>query len=222
MDFVTLKGIQNRTSVELEHQYLFVIKQLVNNAIDYFERQRNLPDYFVPKVSISIIGEWSNENNDEANNSSNKSQDGLLRIRVSNNVPPSSPSSPAKALLKKKSVFSKQVVQQIFMFGEYFGSKRNQFRITRGALGDAFKELLCIPYALAFEQCERTSWDYPLIIRDAGVEYSVKVVVDKNKQIVTPHISSRSIADDNDLVEIEICVPTKRRNQHDLELSMII
>ena len=88
MDFVTLKGIQNRTSVELEHQYLFVIKQLVNNAIDYFERQRNLPDYFVPKVSISIIGEWSNENNDEANNSSNKSQDGLLRIRVSNNVPP--------------------------------------------------------------------------------------------------------------------------------------
>lgn len=217
MDFVTLKGIQNRTSVELDDLYLFVIKQVVDNAIDYFERQRNLPDYFEPKVSISIIGEWSNENDDEAKSSNNKSHGGLLRIRVSNNKPPPSPSSSEKALLKKKSVFSKKLVQQIFIFGEYFSSKRNQFRITRGALGDAFKELLCIPYALAFEQCGRTSWDYPLIIRDAGVEYSVNVVVDKIKQNVTPYISSRCIAEDKDLVEIEICVPTKRRNEHELE-----
>ncbi|MGB8034250.1 MAG: hypothetical protein WCF03_10575, partial [Nitrososphaeraceae archaeon] len=67
-----------------------------------------------------------------------------------------------------KSVFSKDMLQSIFNFETFYSSKRNQYKITRGALGDAFKEILCIPYALAREQRQgqqsSMEWNEPLII----------------------------------------------------------
>jgi hypothetical protein len=67
-------------------------------------------------------------------------------------------------------------------------SKRNQFKITRGALGDAFKELLSIPYALAIEGLGFDKWEKPLIIRDSASrkEFTVKLKVDKANQGIEP------------------------------------
>ena len=47
------------------------------------------------------------------------------------------------------------MLKSIFKIGVYYSSKRNIFRITKGALGDALKEILCIPYALAEESTDK-------------------------------------------------------------------
>ena len=59
--------------------------------------------------------------------------------------------------------FTKERLYKIFNFQRYFSSKRHQYIIKRGALGDGLKEVLIIPYAFAIEN-NNESWNYPLII----------------------------------------------------------
>jgi hypothetical protein len=39
MDYVTLEGIENRTGIAKEDTYGFVLKELLDNAVDYLEIQ---------------------------------------------------------------------------------------------------------------------------------------------------------------------------------------
>jgi len=39
MDYVTLEGIENRTGIEKENAYAFVLKELLDNAKDFLETQ---------------------------------------------------------------------------------------------------------------------------------------------------------------------------------------
>src|SRR5437763_1076842 len=39
MDYVTLEGIENRTGIEKENAYAFVIKELLDNAVDFLETE---------------------------------------------------------------------------------------------------------------------------------------------------------------------------------------
>jgi len=69
-----------------------------------------------------------------------------------------------------KQIFSKDMLESIFNFEKAYSSKRNQYKITRGALGDAFKEIVCAPYALARDSNNNNpqqQWNEPLIIRKA-------------------------------------------------------
>src|ERR671928_79952 len=38
MDFITLRGIQTRTGVDKKHLPLFVLKEMMDNALDYVEK----------------------------------------------------------------------------------------------------------------------------------------------------------------------------------------
>ena len=42
-------------------------------------------------------------------------------------------------------------LEEIFDYDYFLGSKRNKFRQSRGALGDAMKPKLSIPYALSMD-----------------------------------------------------------------------
>ena len=46
-------------------------------------------------------------------------------------------------------IFSKEQIDNIFNLDKYYSSKRYRHKINRGELGDAFKAILCIPYAIA-------------------------------------------------------------------------
>jgi hypothetical protein len=39
MDYVTLEGIENRTGIEKQNAYAFVIKELLDNAVDFLETE---------------------------------------------------------------------------------------------------------------------------------------------------------------------------------------
>jgi hypothetical protein len=73
------------------------------------------------------------------------------------------------------------MLESIFDFGRYHSSKRNQFKITKGALGDALKEVLYIPYVLAYEN-EINNWNYPLKIYAAGKIFCIHLDIDRINQ----------------------------------------
>jgi hypothetical protein len=77
-----------------------------------------------------------------------------------------------------KVVFSKAKLDSIFNLSKFTSSKRGLFRISRGALGDALKYILGMPYALA-KELHVTIEEAPLTIRTNQQVFSVKLNVDK-------------------------------------------
>ena len=96
-------------------------------------------------------------------------------------------------------VFSKAKLDSIFNLSKFTSSKRGLFRISRGALGDALKYILGMPYALA-KELHVTIKDAPLTIRTNQQVFSVKLNVDKGdvKEGKQEH---------SDWTEVELCIP---------------
>ena len=121
MDYVKSKGIQTRTGVEEKDFGIFVLKELMDNAVDFIEAY--VPTFLQKeeKPIIKVIIDQTNS---------------ITKIRVINSN-------------AEIDVFSEYLVRQIFNFNKFYSSKRNRYHSTRGALEDALKEVLCVPYALA-------------------------------------------------------------------------
>ena len=183
MDYITWKGIESRTGIEKENAYEFVLKELLDNAVDYLEHTQYHDTTTPPEIHVSI---------------EEKQLQRLFRIAVSNS------NNAGKA------AFSKSMLKSIFDFDRFYSSKRNQFKISKGALGDALKEVLCIPYALAREEGIE-GWNEPLIIRDYNANriFSIHLVVDRINQMVQSKIHERKMIDDDaaPTTEIEITLP---------------
>jgi hypothetical protein len=177
MDYVTLEGIENRTGIEKQNAYAFV-KELLDNAIDFLEtehigisqkKDQKAMETIAAEVQVYVSREEDNK---------------FLQITVVNSNQ------------YGKAVFSKDMLQSIFNFETFYSSKRNQYKITRGALGDAFKEILCIPYALAREQWQgqqsSIEWNEPLIIttRVNRIQqtFLVYLVIDRISQTISSEI----------------------------------
>ena len=119
-------------------------------------------------------------------------------------------------------VFTDDQVKKIFDFDNYYSSKRNQYHISRGALGGAFKEILGIPYALAVEDpsiniTNYEDWKYPLQINISNkrmIDIRIEIV-DKIRKKIKPKIDKKNPVttgidkDDNDYIEIITYIPTK-------------
>ena len=123
------------------------------------------------------------------------------------------------------------MLQSIFNFETFYSSKRNQYKITRGALGDAFKEILCIPYALAREQQQgqqgSMEWNEPLIIttRVNRIQqtFLVYLVIDRINQTISSEIevvaeSKSEKQEESNFTRIEIRLPLI---QHLLDLDKL-
>ena len=137
MDYVTLKGIETRTGIKKDDLYTLILKEFLDNALDYLEIHSLNTS---PQVDITITKE-----EDET----------LLRIIVRNSVKPNS----------NTIIFSKNMLQSIYDFSGYYSSKRIR-KISRGALGDASKLILGIPYALARDMnMDIYDWNKVLTIR---------------------------------------------------------
>jgi hypothetical protein len=95
--------------------------------------------------------------------------DNYLQIKVSN-------------CSNGQQIFTKDRISSIFNFDRVLSSKRNQYKITRGALGDAFKEIISAPYALARDtgryrnNSNNGEWDEPLIIRNNNKTFNIRLV----------------------------------------------
>jgi hypothetical protein len=183
MDYVTLEGIENRTGVGEENLYGFILKELLDNALDFQETQSVKEQINEAKIQVTIT----------------KEDTGLrLLVRNSNNY--------------GRLPFSKDKLKSIFNFDISYSSKRNQHKINRGALGDAFKEILCIPYALALRN--NTYWKQPLIMttvtNNTQRTFLVRLRIDRVNQTIHTEVDElklREYEEEVNFTEIEVRLP---------------
>ena len=110
---------------------------------------------------------------------------------------------------------TKETLESIFKIGRHYSSKRNIFRITKGALGDAMKEILCIPHALGEDLQIEDEWrSVPLTIRNAGKEFDVYLVTDRLKEKIDSEIKEKEY-DIPDVTEIEVTLPVSSMDSED-------
>jgi hypothetical protein len=189
MDYVTLEGIENRTGVGIENVYSFILKELLDNAVDFLEIQSGKHQLKEPVpedvVKVTIT-----------------KQDKVLRIVVRNSNNYSKPT------------FSKDMLQSVFNFERFYSSKRNQYKISRGALGDAFKEILCIPYALEQKYNSNIEWSQPLIITtkidNTQHTFLVSLKIDRTNQTLCTEIEELNGDEEeaeSNFTEIEVRLP---------------
>jgi hypothetical protein len=76
------------------------------------------------------------------------------------------------------------MIQSIFNYDSFYSTKRNLYKISRGALGDALKEVACIPYAIA-DRYDVQGWQEPLIITtSSGKRFHIRIQIDKLEQTI--------------------------------------
>jgi hypothetical protein len=108
--------------------------------------------------------------------------------------------------LYNKPVFDN--LSQIFNYKLSHSSKSNQYRITRGAQGDALKELGTIPYMLINSNGEggqEKQWKYPLVFQHNQKVDKVYIKVDRKNRVIK-HRIERSTCEDID-IKITITLP---------------
>jgi hypothetical protein len=160
-EYTTWKGIENKTGIEKEDAVSFLVKELLDNALDYLETSARTTTNPVLQPEIHIVIE--------------KVQGNYIRISVCNSSH------------QTNGPFTSDILKSIFDFDRYHSSKRNQFKITKGALGDALKEVLCIPHILAHE-AEIANWNYPLYIVSQQKIYQIQLIIDRINQLISPRI----------------------------------
>jgi translation initiation factor 2 beta subunit (eIF-2beta)/eIF-5 len=173
-EYTTWKGIENKTGIEKEDAITFLVKELLDNALDDLETATRTATNFVePEIHVVI----------------ERYQEKYVRITVCNSSYPTD------------GAFTSHTLKSIFDFDRYHSSKRNQFKITKGALGDALKEVLCIPHILAHE-AEIADWNYPLYIISQQKLYQIELITDRINQIISSKIEETDI--DFDIAAREI------------------
>ena len=110
----------------------------------------------------------------------------------------------------------------IFDYDSWYSSKRGQFRVTTGALGDYLKRSLGMGYALwtadfnPEDSLEDRQWDEPIIFRFNGQEHKVYISVEAGQKVV-PYFSEPVKYDISGFTEVEVTMPisTEWHFKHD-------
>lgn len=187
MDYVSWRSIESRTGISKSDVYKFILKELLDNAVDFIESgsHSNNNNNITPEIKARI-----KLNNGTIANSK------TISLIIRNSNPDNNPIARGNN--------SKEMLKSIFKIGVYYSSKRNIFRITKGALGDALKEILCIPYALAEDQ--QIKWTLPLIIRNANKEFKIHLLVNKFNDTIHTEVDEAHY-DISGATEVEVTLP---------------
>jgi len=192
-DYVSIKGISQRTNYPPAKLPEFIVKELTDNAIDF------LNDSGASRMEV-----WLNLRLEKITYQQEQQLE-VLRITVSNS--------------NEFGIIPFADVPAVFDMNTFDSTKRHQHRISGGALGDALKECLAIPYALISStddgsSFERKQWKLPLVLRFCGQEYRVYLHVDKtndNTPIYTrvdgPYESQQLSSSSNQIVEVQVTIP---------------
>jgi hypothetical protein len=196
MDYITVKGISQRTNYPPNKLIEFVVKELVDNAIDFLNDNsstgKNTSVWLNLKQEITEIYQQSLK---------------VLHITVRNS--------------NEFGIMPFPDVVAVFDMSTFDSTKRHQHRISGGALGDALKEILAIPYALITStddgsSFERKQWNLPLVLRFCGQEYRVYLHVDKTDDIEPirpcvdgPYRLEQQLGNDhhNNIIEVQVAIP---------------
>jgi hypothetical protein len=214
MDYVTLSGVCKHTGAEEPELPVFLLQQLIDNALDSIEScasSTSVPGSYgvTATTSDNIVCREYNEPQIYVDIKFGDEKDYLATIVKNLNFG------------SEETGFTEQRINSIFGNLDVFhSSKRNQFRISRGMQGDALKIVLCTPFALAakYQSYFNKPWNEPLIIRNGfGKEFEIRAVVDKIVRRTCTDIQIREIpSNKNGSTEVEVHIP------YDPKLSKIV
>ncbi len=202
IDYVTLGGVCKRTGANENELAVFLLKELVDNGVDFSEV--NMPPLYAGPAEIYVEIKYDPNKNHV-----------VIKIRNNN-------------FGLKDICFTEKRVNAIFRDLDVFhSSKRNLFKLSRGLQGDALKEVVCIPYALASKYYDRAdTWNEPFIIRNGfGEEFGIRVVVDKIQKRNYCSIATTSNArlKHDNFTEVEIHLPYDDQviDLHEMKLVLV-
>ena len=203
-DYTSIEGIRTKTGIDDDRTFgKFIYKELIDNALDFIES--NTRDFVNSGQSPFVNIEISEEENE------------IIKIKIKN----SSNSN--------KQFFTKERLDKIFDFQRYFSSKRHQYIIKRGALGDGLKEVLIIPYAFAIEN-NNESWNYPLIINVSDEKiFKIGITnlseIKRSGEIPKPDVKEiKFIKEENNnenFTEITVYIPKKFSDYNEINQLLI-
>lgn len=157
-DFVRLDGLRRATGQPAHEWDIYIVKELIDNALDADESlwQHDVTQLPVQHIRIEYI-------------SIPERQSQQLFIQVTN-----------------KALFPVSKIEGIFATNSYTSRKAFFKGLMRGALGNALKTLLGIPYALRHRVA--SDWNpelKPLSIRCNGMEYLPRYMIDSTAQTIS-------------------------------------
>ncbi len=128
-DYISIPGLNTRFSLDGKDFDIFIIKELMDNALDFIESNaKEFVNGKRPFIHVII----TQEKNDEVTK---------IIVRNSNGG--------------INNIFTDEHINKIFNLNEYYSSKKYRHKINRGELGDAFKAILCIPYAIVVNNTDK-------------------------------------------------------------------
>jgi hypothetical protein len=164
-DFVRLEGLQRATGRPSHEWDLYILKELLDNALDadevlWYRAVSQFPDISVDIEYISMPPPQRQQ----------------LLVRVGN-----------------RASFPTEKIEDIFATQWYTSRKAFLKGLTRGTLGNALKTLLGIPYALHNRLAEDWHPDLkPLSICLAGTEYLPRYTIDPITQEIRLTVETKS------------------------------
>jgi cytidylate kinase len=184
MQFFTAQGMKEATGYgEPKDWYFVIVKELLDNAIDW--SRDNCKGSADVRVTASFI----------------ISEDGTkLNCKVRNSNP------------KNIHVYAFTQLHNILNYNMTFGSKQNEYRATRGQLGDGLKRIMGLPFIL-MNMGDDTSaffkkqWDIPMCFRANGIEHQALVKVNLGASEAINQITVSSVELPHTDTEIEVTLP---------------
>jgi hypothetical protein len=201
--YTTLNGIYSETGVR-GHQYPeFAVKELMENAYDFLQvlypvEKGNTKE--TRKIAIRVKIEPISSVIDSISNP-------LLALDVITHI--------IRITVRNSNVDSKSVFENlegVFDYDSWYSTKRNQYRITTGALGDFLKRSLGMGYALwtsdfnPDDSLEERQWNEPAIFRFNGQERRVYIIVEPGQRVM-PRFADPTKYDTSGFTEVEIALP---------------
>ena len=193
-DYLSIQGINTRFMLDGTDFDIFIIKETLDNALDSIEENaKEFVNGQKPYVKVFVTEE----------------EDGkVTKIRIRNSYP---------VINDRVKIFTKDQLINIFNLTQYYSSKRHRHQINRGELGDAFKAILCIPYAIAVnddnddERGHYYHWNYPLKIINSKDHKSFNIRIDninklRRKEQIGVSVEDNDLTQDSDHNYIEIVV----------------
>jgi hypothetical protein len=183
--YITIAGIESDTSYQ-EYQWpMFAVKELSDNAFDFFKE--NYPNAGANKRKIATAVKLDTT-----------VQPKMLHIAVRNSNVDNFP------------VFEN--LDGIFDYDNWVSTKRNQHRMTAGGLGDFLKRVLGMGYASWIghndnpkDSFEDEQWQQPVILRFNRKEYKVFLIVNNDNPLTRKEgPTTANIGTDT---EVEVTLP---------------
>lgn len=190
MQYFDSQGVKERTGYgEPKHWYTMVIKELIDNAVDFWQNN------YKGAKNAKVIATFTISEDEKTGYT-------IINYKVRSLNPKNKPIE----------AFKVEELRKILNYDMSYGSKQNDYKYSRGFLGDATKQIIALPYVLMNRGDDgsaffKIQWEIPMYFRANGIERKVLVKVNKGASEAINEITESPHRLEHTDIEIEVTYP---------------